>query len=231
MGVRYHLPAMADERLTIMEIFVLGGVVMYPLLLLSVVSLALSFERALFWRRMLSGREAERWRRLVEMVRTGDWSAAARAAKKDPTVFGVFARRFIARAEQGGRGGGRGATEADARELIESVRGQIERFGTVLSTIITAAPMLGILGTVIGIIKSFGLLGASVDAAAAADPTAVASGIAQALYTTAFGLVIALLTLFPYAIFRSYADTAFARLETFAAVGVGEESQREEREV
>lgn len=227
MDGRYHLPAMPDERLTIMEIFLLGGVVMYPLLLLSVVSLALSFERALFWWRMLSGREAERWRRLVEKVRAGDWSAAAKAARKDPTVFGVFARRFIARAEQGGRG----ATEADARELIESVRGQIERFGTVLSTIITAAPMLGILGTVIGIIKSFGLLGASVDAAAAADPTAVASGIAQALYTTAFGLVIALLTLFPYAIFRSYADKAFARLETFAAVGVGDQTEREEREV
>ena len=84
----------------------------------------------------------------------------------------------------------------------------------------TAAPMLGILGTVLGIIKSFGLLGASVDAGAAADPTAVATGIAQALYTTAFGLTIALLTLFPYAIFRACADRAFTRLETFTAVGV-----------
>jgi len=73
---------------------------------------------------------------------------------------------------------------------------------------------------VIGIIQSFGLLGASVDAAAAADPTAVATGIAQALYTTAFGLAIALLTIFPYAVFRAFADQAFARLETFTAVAV-----------
>jgi biopolymer transport protein ExbB len=93
----------------------------------------------------------------------------------------------------------------------------------VLSTIITAAPMLGILGTVVGIIQSFGLLG-SVDTVA--DPSAVAGGIAQALYTTAFGLIVALVTLFPYAIFRSLADKAFARLETLAAIAV-ERSEQE----
>ena len=204
---------MDAEGSTLMEIFVMGGVVMYPLLLVSIVSLSLTIERAFFWRRMLSRNEAQRWRKLVERVRKRDWEAAAKAAKKDRTVFGLFARRFIERAKDG-------ATEADGRELIESVRGSIERFSTVLSTIITAAPMLGILGTVIGIIQSFGLLGASVDAAAAADPTAVATGIAQALYTTAFGLAIALLTLFPYAVFRAFADQAFARLETFTAVAV-----------
>jgi biopolymer transport protein ExbB len=205
---------MPSEGSTLMEVFGVGGVVMYPLLLVSVVSLSLTIERALFWRRMLSRSEAQRWRKLVERVRKRDWEAAAKTAKKDSTVFGIFAQGLIERAKEG-------ATEADGRELIESVRGPIERFSTVLSTIITAAPMLGILGTVLGIIQSFGLLGASVDAAAAADPTAVATGIAQALYTTAFGLAIALLTLFPYAVFRAFADRAFARLETFTAIAVG----------
>ena len=116
-----------------MQIFFVGGVVMYPLLLLSVLSLTLTIERALFWRRMLSGREAERWRQLIELVRKRDWEAAGGAANRDPTVFGLFARRFVKRARAG-------VTEADGRELIESVRPSIERFGTALSTIITAAP-------------------------------------------------------------------------------------------
>jgi len=194
-----------------MEVFGVGGVVMYPLLLVSIVSLSLTIERAFFWRRMLSRRETQRWDRLIERARKREWDAALKTARKDTTVFGLFAQRLIERARDG-------ATEADGRELIESVRSPIERFSTILSTIITAAPMLGILGTVLGIIQSFGLLGASVDAAAAADPTAVATGIAQALYTTAFGLTIALLTLFPYALFRAFADRAFARLETFTAI-------------
>ena len=65
----------------------------------------------------------------------------------------------------------------------------------VVSTIITAEPMLGILGTVTGIIKTFGALNAS---AGAADPLAATAGIGEALITTAAGLVAALVLIFPY---------------------------------
>ena len=65
----------------------------------------------------------------------------------------------------------------------------------VVSTIITAEPMLGILGTVTGIIKTFGALNAS---AGAADPRAATAGIGEALITTAAGLVAALALIFPY---------------------------------
>ncbi len=64
----------------------------------------------------------------------------------------------------------------------------------ILDTIITAAPMLGIMGTVLGIITSFDMLGA---AGAASEPRAVIGGIAQALITTASGLGIAVVTIFP----------------------------------
>jgi len=83
-----------------------------------------------------------------------------------------------------------------------------------LSTIITAAPLLGILGTVIGIIRSFNLLG---EQRMLTDTRLVATGIAEALLTTALGLVIALVTLFPYMAFRKQADRALGRMESLIA--------------
>ena len=72
-----------------------------------------------------------------------------------------------------------------------------------VSTIITAEPMLGILGTVTGIIKTFGALNAS---AGAADPLAATAGIGEALITTAAGLVAALVLIFPYNVISAKAD-------------------------
>ena len=212
---------------SIADIFQQGGPIMWPLLLLSVVSLTLAIERALFWSRALSRREAERWGTISDHVRRGRWRDAAKASASDRTIFGIFARRLIERARDGEAGPELMLTEGDARELIESVRSPLERFGSILSTIITAAPMLGILGTVVGIIQSFGLVGS---AETVADPAVVAGGIAQALYTTAFGLIVALLTLFPYAIFRSLADRAFSRLETLASIAVERSSQEHRRQ-
>ena len=116
-----------------------------------------------------------------------------------------------------------GASDAVAMEAVEMQRPRIDRFMVALSTIITAAPLLGILGTVVGIIQSFRLLG---EQAALSDPTDVAGGIAAALITTAFGLIIALVTLFPYMLFRSWSSRAIGRLETLIAAaqqGLGED--------
>lgn len=73
----------------------------------------------------------------------------------------------------------------------------------VVSTIITAEPMLGILGTVTGIIKTFGALNAS---SGAADPLSATAGIGEALITTAAGLVAALVLIFPYNVISTKVD-------------------------
>ena len=83
--------------------------------------------------------------------------------------------------------------------------------------------MLGILGTVTGIIKSFGLLGS---AERVTDTAAMAVGISEALYTTAFGLVIALVVLFPYNHFRKATDRALGVLETVGAAAVEGSTRR-----
>lgn len=204
---------MSDAFAAIREIFVLGGWVMYPLLALSVISLALCFERSAFWLRTHGRAQRRRTAAIAARLRSGELSAAAALAEQDRTVFGWFARELMA----GGLGPGRTLSESGVRELVEEARGPIERFSTFLSTVITAAPMLGILGTVTGIIQSFGLLGGQ---NVLEDPSLVAGGIAQALYTTVFGLVVAILTLFPYVVFRTQADRAFGRLETLAAAAM-----------
>ena len=74
---------------------------------------------------------------------------------------------------------------------------------TIVSTIITAEPMLGILGTVIGIMQTFGALNG---AEGAVNPMAATAGIGEALVTTAAGLVASLILLFPYNILDSMLD-------------------------
>ena len=86
---------------------------------------------------------------------------------------------------------------------------QLQRGFGVLGTIISAEPMLGILGTVTGIIQTFGAFRASDSAA----PLAATAGIGEALVTTAAGLVAALVLLFPYNLLLGLLARAAERLE------------------
>ena len=89
----------------------------------------------------------------------------------------------------------------------------------IVSTIITAEPMLGILGTVTGIIKTF----SSFKLSEAASPLAATAGIGEALITTAAGLIVTLILVFPYNFLLGLLAKATARLE-----GEGEEDEDEE---
>ncbi len=204
----------------IRNVMTTGGWVMLPLLVLSLASVMMTVERALFW---LSGRGGRRPGWLSGLASIGgsetrdQHAAIARLAGGDSSVYGQFAARLV---ELGRLHGHSGAAFGDA---VERVRPRVERFSVSLSTIITAAPMLGILGTVTGIIRSFRLLGAGEQVVV--DPTQVAGGIGEALITTAFGLGIALLTLFPYQLFRAATDRCFSRLELIADVAGVEGSE------
>lgn len=191
---------------TARDILSAGGWVMYPLLALSLISATLTFERLLFWAKHRAGASASLLSKLREAG--GDRAKARRSASESPTVYGRFASVALA-------GESSGAEAHDLQAALDTVRPSIERFGATMSAVITGAPMMGILGTVIGIIESFRLLGAE---GPVTDPTQIAGGIAQALYTTAFGLVIALLTLFPHAIFRARSERCLDQLEVIGAV-------------
>jgi biopolymer transport protein ExbB len=124
--------------------------------------------------------------------------------KNDRTPYGFVAKALILN----------GPSDAVAMEAVEAQRPKIDRFMVALSTIITAAPLLGILGTVLGIIQSFRLLG---EQSVLTDPSDVAGGIAAALLTTALGLIVALVTLFPYMLFRGWSSRSIGRIESLIA--------------
>jgi biopolymer transport protein ExbB len=181
-----------------------GGPVMWPLLLLSTISVTLSIERFWFWWRANAGGGRDRLRSILGALRRGDAPGVLALSKDDPSPYAQVATDLVRD----------GVDDAVAIAAVEMQRPRMDRFMNMMSTIITAAPMLGILGTVSGIIRSFELLGGK---DTLSDPRLVSGGIAEALVATAAGLVVALITLFPYMYFRAQADKALGRLESVIA--------------
>lgn len=181
-----------------------GGFVMVPLLMLSVISLTLIIERCWFWFHTHRPASLRQLARLNDALRRGDLKEASKLVAGGKSPFSVVVSHLLKR----------GASDAVVVEVVEGQRPRLDRFMVTLSTIITAAPLLGILGTVFGIIQSFRLLG---EQTTLTDPRDVSAGIAAALLTTALGLIVALITLFPYMVFRSHVDRAIGRLESVIA--------------
>jgi biopolymer transport protein ExbB len=186
------------------DLFFRGGPVMYPLLACSILVLTVIFERLIFWISVDLKRNRELIEDVLELCRRGDWEAVReRVAGSHDFIIRVLVSGILHREFSMTR-----AMEAAAAEEIRRMR----RYMGVLDTMITVAPLLGIFGTVIGIITSFDALGtAGID-----QPQAVTAGIAQALITTAAGLGIAILSVFPYNYFNSRVEKAVLNIEKYA---------------
>ena len=176
------------------ETFSRGGAVMWPLLGCSLLSLTIIIERLLVFARCHARSHADvpRLDAMLETIGAGDFEAAiAQATAPDAgPVCQVLAEGLRHRAH-----GLSESMQVAADRLLDRLR----RGLSVLDTIVTVAPLLGILGTVTGIIRSFHLLSSS----GAMDPSAVTGGIAEALLTTAAGLIVAILALVPFNIFTA----------------------------
>jgi len=107
------------------------------------------------------------------------------------------------------------SSEAELGECIENAGKQaaheLEKYLVVLATIASAAPLLGLLGTVVGMIEIFGA-----QTPGSANPAQLAQGISMALYNTAFGLMVAIPALFFWRYFRSKVDAYLIDLEIAA---------------
>ena len=181
-----------------------GGPVMWPLLGCSLVSLTITIERLLYWMRQKWAFSTVRIDRILELTDAGEYAAAGAVdgVGRD-AVSGVLAAGLKHRQH-----GLSEAMQVEAGRRIDAMKQGL----AVLDTIVTMAPLLGILGTVLGIITSFDLLGAS----GIEDPKAVTGGIAQALLTTAAGLTVAIVTLIPLNYFVSRTQRETRRLEQIA---------------
>lgn len=193
-----------ESSYMLVNLFNKGGIIMWPLLLVSTLALAVIIERSWFWWKTLRAREPQRVEEALAQLEKGQVQAATQ------TLAG--SDDFIARALHHGlnhhHGSLQGALQTSAGAELE----RMGRFLPVLDTIVTLAPLLGLLGTIFGIMHSFQMMGGK----ELVEPTAVTGGIAEALIATGFGLAIAIISLIPLNFFTSRLHRAQHLLETFA---------------
>lgn len=182
--------------------FVRGGPVMWPILLLSVLGLALIFEF------LLTTRKAVILPPTVE--------AALESPECAQAVEGLLAapdKTCICRILSAGhrwRHGSKVEIQAAIEEAVGGMLWKYKRALRPLGIMANTAPLLGLLGTVFGIIQAFDVVARQ---GALGDPTALADGIAQALLTTAFGLIVAIPLLLAYHYFVGRVESLLHRCE------------------
>ncbi|WP_416670850.1 MotA/TolQ/ExbB proton channel family protein [Egbenema bharatensis] len=189
------------------NLFTLGGVVMLPLLGLSILAIALILERLLFWFRLVR-RQDKVVREVLALYRR---SAKAAMQKLQKNADLPIARIFLAALELDH------ATSDDFRLALESAAQAeiplLKRFNTVFETVIGVAPLLGLLGTILGLITAFASL--RIGDLGGGSSINVSAGISEALVSTASGLVVAIVTLLFANLFRGLYQRQIALIQEY----------------
>ncbi|MEW6201031.1 MAG: MotA/TolQ/ExbB proton channel family protein [bacterium] len=167
---------------TVISLIQKGGPVMYPLLLCSIVALAISIEKIYHLNRARINPE-KLMEKIKDAIKRKDFRNAIGYCEATP---GPVARVLATAIEL------RGLTNEEIKEGVEeavlSEVPRMERFLATLATIVTISPLLGLLGTITGLMKLFNVIYQG----EIGNSAALASGIAEALITTATGLIIAI---------------------------------------
>lgn len=196
------LKAMA-HKFDIVEVFIQGGPIMWPLLFAAVMAVLAVAERLIFLMLEKSRRNPQSVQRFLEAVTEGDYERAL--------AIGAKARFFVLRAltyalEHREKSISNALLYAQSQEMRRYRRGI-----PVLDTVITLAPLLGLLGTVTGMMGSFSLIGGELGA-----PGAITGGISEALIATAFGLGVAITCLIPFNMLNTRMEEARQEMEAAA---------------
>ena len=182
---------------TWMDLFIMGEWIMWPMILVSFVMVTVVIERMMFVVRENASREPEVVEKMLEAVERRDVEGALAIGRKSKDyiakilVYSLSNRDFSL---------SNAFIRASGQEL-----GRFQQGMATLDTCITAAPLLGLLGTVTGMMRTFGALGGGDVGAAAGQIT---GGVAEALIATAFGLAIAVTGLLPFNYLNARAEQA-----------------------
>ncbi len=196
MGTQYQL----------MTLFADGGLMMYPLTLCSMVALGVIFAK--FWTLHVAHRGTDLVLEEVEAVaNTGDVSAAIEICRDTPGPAGAILLAGLRRIQTRRLAAGELESAVATTGTIEL--GFLERGLVILATIANVAPLMGFLGTVVGMVLAF----AAIEQAGDVDPTLVAGGIKVALLTTAAGLLIAVPVNISYNFFVTRIDKLIVDME------------------
>ena len=186
-----------------------GGWMLLPLAACSVVAITVIIERFVFFHRMAAVQQAETILDLVSNRRTDE---AMALAEKSSSPLGRVLSAGLSNHQQAVKA----MAAAGVSELAAMRRGL-----PALDTIITLSPLLGLLGTIIGMIDSFQIMALS----GMGQPRAVTGGVAEALIATATGITVAVMTLIPYNYFLAriereaeFIEYYATRLEMFVAL-------------
>jgi biopolymer transport protein ExbB len=180
-----------------------GGPIMWPILVVSIIGLTVVIERIFWWTGRWFRRDPKRIEKVFTAIEVGDVTEASRLSRdsRDPVL------RMMWNGLNHQHASLQGALQVAAGIEIK----RAGRFLVVMDTLVTLAPLLGLLGTITGLIRSFSFLGNEELAV-----QAVTGGIAEALIATACGLGIAIFALIPFNFFTSRVSNLEFELQTAA---------------
>ena len=189
------------------RLFEKGGFVMPFLLIGSLLTVAVAVERFRAFRRATDGTAAMR-ERLEMSLRTGDWVAALEATRQYDNFSAQIAAAGLSEAERGSR-----AAELAMEGVANRGTARLRQRLDLMNLMVTLAPLLGLLGTVIGMIRAFSVLNLR-----SGQPFAITGGVGEALVATAAGMCVAVLSLIFLAYFRNRLDSILNDAEETAAL-------------
>ena len=200
------IAGMSDVAMTgnfLIDNFRKGGPIMWPILVVSLTALAVVLERIFWWLGRWMRRDPKRIEKVFTAIEVGDVAEASRLSRdsRDPVLRMMWTGLNHQHASL------QGALQVAAGIEIK----RAGRFLVVMDTLVTLAPLLGLLGTITGLMKSFSFLGNEELAV-----QAVTGGIAEALIATACGLGIAIFSLVPFNFFTSRVSNLEFELQTAA---------------
>ncbi len=179
-----------------------GGPIMWPLLLIALASMAITFERWLYLRK-LTHLEDDCWKSIIDSIREGNFKGCVSLCRKNHRnpvcriVEKILTTGSIENLQQ----------FVDEMMLVELQ--SLERFLPTLTMLAAVAPLLGLLGTVSGIIETF----QSIALFGAGNPRYLSGGISEALVTTQFGLMIAVPVIVIHHILEKRVDSYVVEIE------------------
>jgi biopolymer transport protein ExbB len=180
-----------------MELFVNGGIIMWPILLVSFVAVTAVIERSIFLFRESSRRQPAKVEQMLEKVEQGDYQGAHNIGAASTDYVARTLVYALAHREHS-------LTNAFTRAANQELN-RFQRGIAILDTCITISPLLGLLGTVTGMMNTFGVLG---NGDIAANASKITGGVGEALIATACGLLIAIVGLLPYNILNARVEEA-----------------------